>query len=101
MPNERLGINAAAYQNPKGTLRVALVGKYINHQDAYKSVTEAIDHAGYANRLQIELQRIESDALKKIQNGVNNDGIDVVVVPVALDDVALKVCSKPSNVPQS
>jgi CTP synthase len=69
-------------KNPKGTLRVALVGKYINHQDAYKSVTEAIDHAGYANRLHIDLVRIESDALEKDANWRQRfDGINAVVVP--------------------
>ena len=69
-------------KNPKGTLRVALVGKYINHQDAYKSVTEAIDHAGYGNRLKIDLIRIESDALEKDENWRERfDGIDAVVVP--------------------
>ncbi|TVR13939.1 MAG: CTP synthase [Planctomycetota bacterium] len=69
-------------RNPKGTLRVALVGKYINHQDAYKSVTEAIDHAGYANLLSIDLVRIESDGLEKDENWRQQfNDIDAVVVP--------------------
>ena len=69
-------------RNPKGTLRVALVGKYINHQDAYKSVTEAIDHAGYAHLLRIELVRVESDALEKDENWREQFAdVDAVVVP--------------------
>ncbi|TVR45294.1 MAG: CTP synthase [Planctomycetota bacterium] len=69
-------------RSPKATLRIALVGKYINHQDAYKSVTEAIDHAGYAHLLRIELLRIESDALEKDPDwAARFDGVDAVVVP--------------------
>lgn len=52
-------------KNPKDSVRIGMVGKYINHQDAYKSVTEAINHAGYGNLLSVELCRLESDSLEK------------------------------------
>ena len=40
-----------------------MVGKYISHQDAYKSVYEAIDHAGIANGAKVNVQRVEAEQL--------------------------------------
>jgi CTP synthase len=69
-------------RNPKGTITVGLIGKYINHQDAYKSVTEAIDHAAYANLLKAEIVRIESEELEKDENWqARLDALDAIVVP--------------------
>ncbi len=69
-------------KKPKDTVTIALVGKYINHQDAYKSVTESIDHAAFAHLLKANIVRIESDSLEKDdawQEKLN--GIDGIVVP--------------------
>jgi CTP synthase len=69
-------------KSPKGVVKVALVGKYINHQDAYKSVTEAIDHAAWANLHRAEIIRIESEKLENdelVREQLAD--IDVVVVP--------------------
>jgi CTP synthase len=52
-------------RKPKDTVTIALIGKYINHQDAYKSVTESIDHAAYAHLLKANIVRIESETLEK------------------------------------
>jgi len=68
-------------RNPKDTVTIALVGKYINHQDAYKSVTEAIDHAAYANLVKANLVRIESESLEKDDWLERLKGVDGVVVP--------------------
>ncbi len=69
-------------RKPKDVIRVALVGKYINHQDAYKSVTEAIDHAAWAHLLKAEIVRLESEQIEK--DGESWErllGCDAVVVP--------------------
>ncbi|MBS0604103.1 MAG: CTP synthase [Verrucomicrobia bacterium] len=47
--------------NPKGKVVVGIVGKYLQHQDAYKSVFEALYHAALANQVEIEIRRFESD----------------------------------------
>ncbi len=47
--------------NPKGKVVVGIVGKYLQHQDAYKSVFEALHHAALANQVEIEIRRFESD----------------------------------------
>lgn len=53
--------------NPKGKISVGIVGKYVGHQDAYKSVFEALDHAAAAEGYLIDLKRYEAD--KFSQNG--------------------------------
>ncbi len=47
--------------NPKGTVRIALVGKYVTHDDAYKSLAEALVHGGLASNVKIEFDWIEAD----------------------------------------
>ena len=37
-------------KNPTHEVTIAVVGKYIKHRDAYKSIYEALDHAGIAHR---------------------------------------------------
>jgi len=47
--------------NPKGKIVIGIVGKYLQHQDAYKSVFESLHHAALANQVEIEIRRFESD----------------------------------------
>jgi CTP synthase len=42
---------------------VAMVGKYVEHHDAYKSLTEAITHGGLRQRIKVNIRRVESDDL--------------------------------------
>ncbi|MBR3085957.1 MAG: CTP synthase [Kiritimatiellae bacterium] len=49
--------------NPKRRCRIALVGKYVAVRDAYKSVHEALQHAGMANDCHVEVVPIEAEAL--------------------------------------
>ena len=48
-------------KEPEGTVRIGLVGKYVEHQDAYKSICESFILAGAANGVQVELEQILSD----------------------------------------
>ncbi len=50
-------------KNPKGTVTIGLVGKYVQHQDAYKSVCEALHHSAIAAGYKLEILKIESDKL--------------------------------------
>ena len=50
-----------AIRNPKDKVVIGIVGKYLQHQDAYKSVFEALHHAAIANQVEIEIRRFESD----------------------------------------
>ena len=48
----------------KKSVKIAIIGKYVNLKDAYKSLDEALVHGGIANNVKVNLVRIESDNLK-------------------------------------
>ncbi len=48
-------------RHPKMKITIGVVGKYLQHQDAYKSVFESLQHAAIANQVELEIQRFESD----------------------------------------
>jgi len=48
-------------KNPKGTITVGVVGKYVQHQDAYKSVFEALHHGAIANGYKLQIKKFEAD----------------------------------------
>jgi CTP synthase len=52
---------------PKEKIRVGIVGKYMDHQDAYKSVFEALQHGAIAAGVDLEIRRFESDRI--VENG--------------------------------
>ncbi|MBQ2624367.1 MAG: CTP synthase [Kiritimatiellae bacterium] len=56
---------------PKKRCRIALVGKYISIRDAYKSVHEALQHAGMANDCKVEVIPIEAEELLAAKNAEN------------------------------
>ena len=50
--------------NTKKSVNIAIIGKYVNLKDAYKSLDEALIHGGIFNKVKVNLIRIESDNLK-------------------------------------
>ncbi len=50
--------------NTKKSIDIAIIGKYVNLKDAYKSLDEALTHGGIKNKIKVNLIRIESDKLK-------------------------------------
>jgi CTP synthase len=74
-----------AKKRPKGKVTVALVGKYVGLQDAYKSLTEALMHAGLQTRTQVEIRYIESGQIET--NGTDClTNVDAIVVPGGFGD---------------
>jgi len=69
--------------HPKGTVRIALVGKYISLQDAYKSIYEALVHAGIANDCKVEVKKIDSEDIgNKGHKGLKGiEGVSGILVP--------------------
>lgn len=51
--------------NPKNSVRIAVVGKYIGLQDAYKSIYESLIHAGIANDVKVEILKVDSEDIEK------------------------------------
>ena len=54
-----------ALKNPKGSVDIAIVGKYVHLRDSYKSLNEALVHGGIANRLRVDLHFVDSEAVEK------------------------------------
>jgi CTP synthase len=59
---------------------VGVVGKYVEHHDAYKSLTEAIAHGGLRQRIKVNIRRIESDDLAD-NDLATLEGVDAILVP--------------------
>jgi len=68
-------------RNPKHEVSIAVVGKYAEHRDAYKSIYESLDHAGMANNSQIRLARIRSEDIESEGPERLLAGFDGVLVP--------------------
>jgi CTP synthase len=66
---------------PRPRVRIGLVGKYVELQDAYMSVREALKHAGVALGYDVEIQWIHSEELEKKRDFTAFETLDGVVVP--------------------
>jgi CTP synthase len=66
--------------NTRHDVTVAMVGKYVEHHDAYKSLTEAIVHGGLQQRIKVNIRRLESDDLA--DNDLSQlEDVDAILVP--------------------
>jgi CTP synthase len=68
-------------RNPEHEVTIAVVGKYIQHKDAYKSIYEALDHAGIAHSARVLVKRIEAEDLERQGPESLLSGVDGVLVP--------------------
>ncbi|HEX3146784.1 MAG TPA: CTP synthase, partial [Gemmataceae bacterium] len=66
-------------------VNVTVVGKYVKHHDAYKSVYEALIHAGIANRCRVNIKKVEAEKVE--QEGAEKAlaGADALLVPGGFD----------------
>jgi len=68
-------------RNPEHEISIALVGKYAEHRDAYKSIYEALDHGGIAHRTQVRVQPIKSEDIERDGAERLLAGFDGLIVP--------------------
>ncbi|MBS0208988.1 MAG: CTP synthase [Planctomycetes bacterium] len=68
-------------RNPEQEIAIAVVGKYAEHRDAYKSIYESLDHAGIANSAQVRIQPIQSEDIEREGPERLLSGYDGVLVP--------------------
>ena len=90
---ERLGFPAASVDlsawreivhkkhSPERTVQIALVGKYVEIKDAYLSIAEALEHAGIANNVKVNIERIDSSQVNRDNVGEVLGKADGVLVP--------------------
>ena len=94
---ERLGLTAPAadlsdwdavvdgLMNPEREVCVAMVGKYVELIDAYKSINEALLHAGIKNHAKVKIRYIDAEAIEQQGLGLL-DGVDAILVPGGFGD---------------
>jgi CTP synthase len=68
-------------RNPKHEISIAVVGKYAEHKDAYKSIYESIDHGGIAHEAQVRVGRIQSEDVEREGAERLLAGYDGILVP--------------------
>ena len=68
------------YKNPKHRVKIGLVGKYVELQDAYKSILEAFIHAGAANEVRVDVESIHSEHLNEENIEAKLGHLDAVLV---------------------
>ncbi|MFM1927574.1 MAG: CTP synthase [Burkholderiaceae bacterium] len=66
--------------NPLKTVRVAMVGKYVDLTESYKSLTEALHHAGLHTRSKVQIEYIDSESIEQ-QGTALLEGFDAILVP--------------------
>lgn len=90
---EKLGMQAGPLQlddyrqlihrirNPRHEVTIAVVGKYIEHRDAYKSIYESLDHAGFSHSTRVIAKRVEAEDLERQGAEALLKGVDGILVP--------------------
>ncbi|MBF0279266.1 MAG: CTP synthase [SAR324 cluster bacterium] len=68
------------FRNPVAEVTIAFVGKYVQHEDAYESLNEALIHGGIANRLRVNLQYVDSEELEQGKISQFLEGADGILV---------------------
>ncbi len=72
--------------NPTHTVKIAVVGKYIELQDAYKSIYESLTHAGAANDTFVEVVRVDSSEIQRKGAEEILGGVDGILIPGGFGD---------------
>ncbi len=75
-----------AAEHPIDEVEIAVVGKYVDHKDAYKSVGEALKHGGIRQRTRVKLRWIESQDIERDGAEKTLQGVDGVLVPGGFGD---------------
>ncbi|NRA09349.1 MAG: CTP synthase [Myxococcales bacterium] len=65
-------------QNPQAEVRIAMVGKYVDLTESYKSLNEALFHAGFAHEARVNIEYVDSE---KLEDAAALSGVDGILVP--------------------
>jgi len=68
-------------QHPKDEVTIHVVGKYVGYEDSYKSLNEALYHAGFAHNLKVSINWVEAEALELNGGEALLDGAHGILVP--------------------
>src|SRR4029078_12621424 len=70
-----------AYRHPDGEVTIGMVGKYVDLADSYKSLSEALKHAGIQTRTRVNIEYIDSEELERQGAAALLSKVDAVLVP--------------------
>ncbi|MET4129634.1 CTP synthase [Roseovarius sp. MBR-6] len=68
-------------QNTDGEVNIAIVGKYVQLEDAYKSIKEALIHGGMANRVKVNVQWVDAEIFEREDPAPHLEGFHAILVP--------------------
>ncbi|HEY8173230.1 MAG TPA: CTP synthase, partial [Dehalococcoidia bacterium] len=68
------------FENPTGSVTIAVVGKYVELHDAYLSIKEALIHAGIAHQVRVDIRWLHSERLEQEPAGPLLEGVDGILV---------------------
>ena len=83
-PQPKLGVWHDVYDrihNPEGKVKVAIVGKYTQLEDAYKSIAEALTHGGMANRVKVKIEWVDAELFDDEDATPHLQGFHAILVP--------------------
>ena len=75
-----------ASEHPVDEVTIAVVGKYVDHQDAYKSLAEALKHGGLRQRTRVKLKWLESSEIEQRRRATRSKDVDGILVPGGFGD---------------
>jgi CTP synthase len=73
-------------KEPEGEITIAVVGKYVGLQDAYKSLREALVHGGIANNVKVNIEWIDSEIFESEDVVHHLEGVNGILVPGAFGE---------------
>jgi len=90
---------------PKGTIKIGLVGKYVELQDSYKSILESLIHAGSVNETKVEVCSVHSEFIndEQIKNEISK--LDGIIVAPGFGERGIEgkikaiKCARENNIP--
>jgi len=72
----------SAIKNPKETVEIAMVGKYVDLTDSYKSLNEALTHGGIANECRVKVTYVDSEKIEQEGLPESVKSADAILVPM-------------------
>ena len=78
--------------NPKAEVTIGIGGKYVEYEDSYKSLKEALVHGALAHNLKLNLNWIEAEGLEAGNNDEQLADYDGILVPGGFGNAVLRGC---------
>ena len=75
-----------AKNNSNGQVRIAMVGKYVDFRDSYISLSEALRHAGFKTRVDIQIEYVESEEIQMRGAEALLESMDAILIPGGFGD---------------